>query len=124
MTHPSDMSVLTIRRIIAAAVFTAYTGAGLFGHLSVGDDDVYFGTELQVTEKKAASVSFSQRPLWTKKRHYPPVPACSIADIHRFADPFAVTVRPCEFHAPADPLWSTQHDASVRIPRAPPILSL
>lgn len=124
MTFPFQTVAGLYRRIVPVAVLTAYIVAGLFGHLSVGDDDVYLGRELRVTEKKAASVSISQRPLWTKKRHYPPVPAFSIADIHHRTDPFTVPNRPCSYRDVTYPLRSSQLDATVRIPRPPPILSL
>lgn len=124
MTHPFQTAAGLFRRLVSAAVLTAYIGAGLFGHLSVGDDDVYTGTELQVTEKKDASVTVTQRPLWTKKRHFPPVPAFSIADVHQLPVSSTVSVRTYLYHAALDPLRSVPFDASVRIPRAPPILLL
>lgn len=62
---------LLVKRMTVYLLLVCYSTIGLFGHAAAADQLNFHNGEIQYSQGKEGPTA-KQRPLWTKKRHFPP----------------------------------------------------
>lgn len=75
------MNIL-VKRLTVYLLLVCYSTIGLFGHAAAADRLNFHTGEIQYSQGKEGPTA-KQRPLWTKKRHFPPTVQSSVS-IHTF----------------------------------------
>lgn len=95
------MNIL-VRRLTVYLLLVSYSTIGLFGHAAAADRLNFHNGNIQYSQGKEGPTA-KQRPLWTKKRHFPPTTQSSVSQHsfdrhHTIAAPdrtFSIVPRDC-----------------------------
>ncbi|NUN69217.1 MAG: hypothetical protein HUU02_05850 [Bacteroidetes bacterium] len=73
---------LLVKRLTVYLLLISYSSIGLFGHAAAPDRLNFHNGDIQYAQGKEGPTA-KQRPLWTKKRHFPPSVQTAVS-VHSF----------------------------------------